>query len=103
MPLIYISIRAGKLEPYKRTIFEGLCRTMRETFNVPEETTEVMKPFRPLVRPKARSGEFQRHTWCRSRSHGCKQRAVSSDCGDRVPATGASSHGSATAICVTSA
>jgi len=37
MPLIQISMRAGKPEAYRQAIFDGLYRAMRETFNVPED------------------------------------------------------------------
>lgn len=37
MPLIHISLRAGKPETYRRAIFDGLYRAMRETLNVPED------------------------------------------------------------------
>ena len=37
MPLIHISLRAGKPEAYRQAIFDGLYRAMRETFNVPED------------------------------------------------------------------
>lgn len=37
MPLIHISLRAGKPETYRQAIFDGLYRAMRETFNVPED------------------------------------------------------------------
>jgi len=37
MPLLHISLRAGKPEAYRRAIFDGLYRAMRETFNVPED------------------------------------------------------------------
>ncbi|WP_407164927.1 tautomerase family protein [Bradyrhizobium sp. ORS 111] len=36
MPLVHISLRAGKPEAYRRAIFDGLYRAMRETLNVPE-------------------------------------------------------------------
>jgi len=36
MPLIHISLRAGKPEAYRQAIFDGLYRAMRETLNVPE-------------------------------------------------------------------
>ncbi len=34
MPLIHISLRAGKPEAYRQAIFDGLYRAMRETLNV---------------------------------------------------------------------
>jgi 4-oxalocrotonate tautomerase len=37
MPLIHISLRAGKPAAYRQAIFDGLYRAMRETFNVPED------------------------------------------------------------------
>ena len=37
MPLTHISLRAGKSEAYRRAIFDGLYRAMRETLNVPED------------------------------------------------------------------
>ena len=37
MPLIHISLRAGKPEAYRQAIFNNLYRAMRETFNVPED------------------------------------------------------------------
>jgi phenylpyruvate tautomerase PptA (4-oxalocrotonate tautomerase family) len=37
MPLIHISLRAGKPEAYRQAIFDGLYRAMRETLNVPED------------------------------------------------------------------
>ncbi|WP_407146816.1 tautomerase family protein [Bradyrhizobium sp. ORS 86] len=36
MPLVHISLRAGKPDAYRRAIFDGLYRAMRETLNVPE-------------------------------------------------------------------
>jgi phenylpyruvate tautomerase PptA (4-oxalocrotonate tautomerase family) len=36
MPLIHVSLRAGKPEIYRQAIFDGLYRAMRETLNVPE-------------------------------------------------------------------
>jgi 4-oxalocrotonate tautomerase len=36
MPLIHISLRAGKPETYRQAIFDSLYRAMRETLNVPE-------------------------------------------------------------------
>ena len=36
MPLIHISLRAGKPEAYRQAIFDSLYRAMRETLNVPE-------------------------------------------------------------------
>jgi 4-oxalocrotonate tautomerase len=37
MPLLHISLRAGKPEAWRQAIFDGLYRAMRETFNVPED------------------------------------------------------------------
>lgn len=37
MPLLNISLRAGKSEAYRQVIFDGLYEAMRETFNVPED------------------------------------------------------------------
>lgn len=37
MPLVRISLRAGKPPQYRRAIADGIYRAMRETFNVPEE------------------------------------------------------------------
>jgi len=37
MPLVHISLRAGKPEAYRQVIFDGLYRAMRETFSVPED------------------------------------------------------------------
>jgi 4-oxalocrotonate tautomerase len=37
MPLVHISLRAGKPEAYRRAIFDGLYGAMRETFSVPED------------------------------------------------------------------
>jgi 4-oxalocrotonate tautomerase len=36
MPLVHISLRAGKPEAYRQAIFESLYRAMREALNVPE-------------------------------------------------------------------
>ena len=36
MPLLHISMRAGKPEAYRQAIFDGLYRAMRATLNVPE-------------------------------------------------------------------
>jgi 4-oxalocrotonate tautomerase len=36
MPLLHISLRAGKPEAYRQAIFDGLYRAMRETLDVPE-------------------------------------------------------------------
>ena len=37
MPLLHISLRAGKPEAYRQAIFDSLYRAMRETLNVPED------------------------------------------------------------------
>jgi phenylpyruvate tautomerase PptA (4-oxalocrotonate tautomerase family) len=37
MPLVHISLRAGKSEAYRQAIFDGLYRAMHESFNVPED------------------------------------------------------------------
>lgn len=37
MPLIHVSLRAGKPAGYRQAIFDGLYRAMRETLNVPED------------------------------------------------------------------
>ncbi|WP_420608203.1 tautomerase family protein [Novosphingopyxis sp.] len=37
MPLAHISMRAGKPEGYRKAIFDGLYRAMRETFSVPDD------------------------------------------------------------------
>jgi 4-oxalocrotonate tautomerase len=37
VPIIHISLRAGKSEAYRQAIFDGLYRAMRETLNVPED------------------------------------------------------------------
>jgi len=36
MPLIHISLRAGKPQAYRQAIFDGLYRAMREALSVPE-------------------------------------------------------------------
>jgi 4-oxalocrotonate tautomerase len=36
MPIVHISLRAGKSEAYRQAIFDGLYRAMREALNVPE-------------------------------------------------------------------
>jgi 4-oxalocrotonate tautomerase len=36
MPLVHISLRAGKPEAYRQAIFDGLYRAMREALNVAE-------------------------------------------------------------------
>ena len=37
MPLIHISLRAGKPQAYRQAIFDSLYRAMRETLHVPED------------------------------------------------------------------
>ena len=37
MPIIHISLRAGKPEAYRQAIFDSLYRAMREALNVPED------------------------------------------------------------------
>jgi 4-oxalocrotonate tautomerase len=37
MPLLHISLRAGKPEAYRQAIFDSLYRAMHETFNVPDD------------------------------------------------------------------
>jgi 4-oxalocrotonate tautomerase len=37
MPLIHISLRAGKPEAYRQAIFDNLYRAMREALDVPED------------------------------------------------------------------
>ena len=37
MPLIHISLRAGKPEAYRQAIFDSLYRAMREALDVPED------------------------------------------------------------------
>lgn len=37
MPLIHISLRAGKPEGYRQAIFDAIYRAMRETLDVPED------------------------------------------------------------------
>lgn len=37
MPLVRISLRAGKPPRYRQAVMDGVYRAMRETFNVPEE------------------------------------------------------------------
>jgi phenylpyruvate tautomerase PptA (4-oxalocrotonate tautomerase family) len=37
MPIIHISLRAGKPEAYRQAIFDGLYRAMRDALNVPED------------------------------------------------------------------
>ncbi|WP_315812638.1 tautomerase family protein [Bradyrhizobium sp. SZCCHNR2028] len=37
MPLLHISLRAGKPETYRQAIFDSLYRAMREALDVPED------------------------------------------------------------------
>jgi phenylpyruvate tautomerase PptA (4-oxalocrotonate tautomerase family) len=37
MPLVHISLRAGKPEAYRQAIFDSFYRAMREALNVPED------------------------------------------------------------------
>ena len=37
MPLLHISLRAGKPAAYRQAIFDGLYRAMRDALNVPED------------------------------------------------------------------
>ena len=37
MPLVHISLRAGKPQSYRQAIFDGLYRAMREALSVPED------------------------------------------------------------------
>ncbi|KGD99750.1 4-oxalocrotonate tautomerase [Achromobacter sp. RTa] len=37
MPLVHISLRAGKTEAYRQAIFDGVYQALRETFNVPDD------------------------------------------------------------------
>jgi phenylpyruvate tautomerase PptA (4-oxalocrotonate tautomerase family) len=37
MPLLHISLRAGKPEAYRQAIFDGLYRAMRDALKVPED------------------------------------------------------------------
>ena len=37
MPLIHISLRAGKPEAYRQAIFDGLYQAMRDALKVPED------------------------------------------------------------------
>ena len=37
MPLLHISLRAGKPQAYRQAIFDSLYRAMRETLNVPDD------------------------------------------------------------------
>ncbi|WP_263145884.1 tautomerase family protein [Pseudomonas sp. RIT-PI-AD] len=37
MPLVHISLRAGKPDSHRQAIFDGVYQALRETFNVPED------------------------------------------------------------------
>ncbi|ASC66922.1 tautomerase family protein [Achromobacter denitrificans] len=37
MPLVHISLRAGKPEAYRQAIFDGVYQALRDTFNVPDD------------------------------------------------------------------
>jgi phenylpyruvate tautomerase PptA (4-oxalocrotonate tautomerase family) len=37
MPLLHISLRAGKPEAYRQAIFDGLYRAMRDALSVPDD------------------------------------------------------------------
>ncbi|POR50824.1 tautomerase family protein [Bosea psychrotolerans] len=37
MPLVHISMRTGKSESYRQSIFDNIYRAMHETFSVPED------------------------------------------------------------------
>jgi phenylpyruvate tautomerase PptA (4-oxalocrotonate tautomerase family) len=37
MPILHISLRAGKPDAYRQAIFDSLYRAMREALNVPED------------------------------------------------------------------
>ncbi len=37
MPLVHVSLRAGKPQAYRQAIFDNIYLAMRETFNVPED------------------------------------------------------------------
>jgi 4-oxalocrotonate tautomerase len=37
MPIVHISLRAGKPEAYRQAIFDSFYRAMREALNVPED------------------------------------------------------------------
>ncbi|ABD07469.1 4-oxalocrotonate tautomerase [Rhodopseudomonas palustris HaA2] len=42
MPLVRISLRAGKSEAYRQAVGEGVYQALRDTFNVPEEDRFVV-------------------------------------------------------------
>ncbi|MGE8688039.1 MAG: tautomerase family protein [Achromobacter sp.] len=37
MPLVHISLRAGKTQAYRQALFDGVYQALRETFNVPDD------------------------------------------------------------------
>jgi len=37
MPLVHISLRAGKTQAYRQALFDGIYQALRETFNVPDD------------------------------------------------------------------
>lgn len=37
MPLVHISLRAGKSDGYRQAVLDGVYQAMRDTFNVPED------------------------------------------------------------------
>ncbi|MEM9634046.1 MAG: tautomerase family protein [Pseudomonadota bacterium] len=37
MPLVHISMRAGKSDAYRRAIFDGIYRALHDEFDVPED------------------------------------------------------------------
>ncbi|ARP80547.1 tautomerase family protein [Bordetella genomosp. 8] len=37
MPLVHISLRAGKPEAYRQAIFDGVYQALQDTFDVPED------------------------------------------------------------------
>jgi 4-oxalocrotonate tautomerase len=42
MPLVRVSLRAGKSDDYKKAIGDAVYRAMREAFNIPEEDRFVV-------------------------------------------------------------
>ena len=42
MPLVRVSLRAGKSDAYKKAIGDGVYKAMREAFNIPEEDRFVV-------------------------------------------------------------
>ncbi len=65
MPLVHISMRAGKSEAYRQAIFDSIYRAMRETFNVPEEdqfmTIRDICWYRPERRSRVYPGQRDEH------------------------------------------